>query len=161
MPNKKYIVDLTEAERIELLALTTTVTVRARKMKRAPILLKTEAGRTDAVIMASLDVNRPCVEGVRQRFFGEQLLKALNDRPRPDQRRKLNGSRKRDLLLKPAVPCQRAARLSARLLADRVVKLQLLDKISSGHRYCCSHCPSSVRQQALAKAERPLPEPEL
>ena len=44
MPNKKYVVDLTEAERNELLALTTKGTVRARKMKRAQILLKADAG---------------------------------------------------------------------------------------------------------------------
>jgi len=75
MPKKKYLIDLTDAERAELLALTTKGTVRARKMKRAQILLRAAEGCTDAQIMAALGVSRPCVERVRQRFVagGEAL----------------------------------------------------------------------------------------
>ena len=44
MPKKLYIVDLSPAERDELLALTSKGTVRARQMKRAQILLKAADG---------------------------------------------------------------------------------------------------------------------
>jgi hypothetical protein len=53
MPQKKYHVDLTEAEQTELLALTTKGTVRARKMKRAQILLKAATGCTDEEIVTA------------------------------------------------------------------------------------------------------------
>jgi transposase len=146
MPNKKYLVDLTEAERNELLALTTKGTVRARKMKRAQILLKADAGLTDAEIMAALDVSRPCVERVRQRFVEGGLLRALNDNPRPGQRRKLDGQQEARLI---AEACSAApaghARWSLRLLADRVVELKLADKIS----------PETVRQ--MLKKTTPNP----
>ncbi len=83
MPNKKYIVDLTEAERNELLALTNKGTVQARKMKRAQILLQADSGLTDAQIVAALRVSRPCVERVRQRFVAGGLPKALTEGQRP------------------------------------------------------------------------------
>ena len=71
MPKKKYIVDLTDEERAELLALTAKGTVRARKMKRAQILLLADEGQTDVQIMSALKVSRPCVERVRQRIHTE------------------------------------------------------------------------------------------
>jgi transposase len=137
MPNKKYIVDLTKVERTELLALTTKGTVRARKMKRAQILLKADAGLTDAEIMAALDASRPCVERVRQRFVEGGLPRALNDGPRPGHRRKLDGKQEARLI---AEVCSAApaghARWTLRLLADRAVELKLADKLS----------PETVRQ---------------
>ena len=65
MPKKRYIVDLTPEERAELLALTNKGELRARKMKRAQILLKADQGATDAEIMSALGVSRPCVERLR------------------------------------------------------------------------------------------------
>src|SRR5574341_1905624 len=137
MPGKKYIVDLTEVERNELLALTTKGTVRAQKMKRAQILLKADAGLTDAEIMAALKVCRPCVERVRQRFVEGSLPRALNDSPRPGQQRKLDGRQEARLI---AEACSAAptghARWTLRLLAGRVIELKLADTIS----------PETVRQ---------------
>ena len=89
MPKKRYIVDLSPAEREELMALTSKGTVRARKMKRAQILLKAADGATDAVIVAALQVSRPCVERVRKRFVAGGLPRALNEDPRPGQKCKL------------------------------------------------------------------------
>lgn len=137
MPAKKYIIDLTETERVELVALTSKGTVRARKMKRAQILLKAHDGLTDAGIGAALGVSRPCIERVRQRFVEGGLPRALNDNPRPGQRRKLTGKQEARLI---AEACSAAptghARWTLRLLADRVVELKLVDKIS----------PETVRQ---------------
>lgn len=131
MPKKKYLVDLTDAERTELVALTTKGTVRARKMKRAQILLKAAAGLTDAQIMAALDVSRPCVERVRQRFVEGGLPKALNEGKRPGARRKLDGKQEARLI---AEVCSAApaghARWTLRLLADRVVELKLASGIA-------------------------------
>jgi transposase len=131
MPKKKYLIDLTEAERAELLAITSKGTVRARKMKRAQILLKAADGLTNAAITAALGVSRPCVERVRQRFVVGGLPRALEDRQRPGARRKLTGPQEARVI---AEACSAApaghARWSLRLLANRVVELQLVDQIS-------------------------------
>lgn len=131
MPKKKYRVDLTDAERSELLALTTKGKLRARKMKRAQILLKAAEGSTDAHIMAALGVSRPCVERVRQRFVEGGLPKALEEGKRPGARRKLDGKQEARLI---AEVCSTAptghARWTLRLLAGRVVELKLASRIS-------------------------------
>lgn len=131
MPNKKYIVDLTEAERNDLVALTSKGTVRARKMKRAQILLKADQGATDAEIMAALGVSRPCVERTRQRFVEGGLERGLNEAPRPGQRRKLDGPQEARLIAEACSAAPRGhARWTFRLLAERVVQLDMAESIS-------------------------------
>jgi transposase len=131
MPNKKYIVDLTEGERNELVALTSKGTVRARKMKRAQILLKADQGATDVDITVALGVSRPCVERIRRRFVAGGLARALNEDPRPGQRHKLDGKQTARLIAEAcSAPPQGHARWTLRLLADRVVSLGLAGKIS-------------------------------
>ena len=65
---------------------------------------------------------------VRQRFVEGGLERALNDLPRPGQRRKLDGKQEAHLV---AVACSAApeehTRWTLRLLADQVVKLELTD----------------------------------
>jgi transposase len=131
MPRKKYLVNLTEAERNELLELTCKGTVRARKMKRAQILLKADAGLKDAEIMAALDVSRPCVERVRKRLVEGGLPRALNEDPRPGQQRKLDGKQEARLIAEACSTAPRGhARWTLQLLADRVVALGFAEKIS-------------------------------
>lgn len=131
MPKKKYIVDLAEDERSELLALTSKGSVRARKMKRAQILLKAGAGLTDAQIVAALDVSRPWVERVRQRFVEGGLPRALNDRPRLGRAPKLDDKQEARLIAEACTPPPAGrARWSLRLLAGRMVELQLVDRLS-------------------------------
>lgn len=131
MPKKRYIVTLTEAERGELLSRTRKGTVRAREMIRSQILLKAEAGLTDAEIVAALDVSRPCVERVRRRFVEGGLARALHDNPRPGAHRKLDGKQEARLI---AEACSTApaghARWTLRLLAGRVVALGLAEHLS-------------------------------
>ncbi len=131
MPKKRYIFDLSPAERDELLALTSKGTVRARKMKRAQILLKAADGATDAAIIAALNVSRPCVERVRKRFVMGGLARALNDDPRPGQKRKLDGKQAARLVAEAcSTPPTGHGRWTLRLLAGRVVALGFTGKIS-------------------------------
>jgi transposase len=131
MPKKKYLVDLTDAERAELLALTSKGTVRARTMKRAQILLRAADGLTDAVIMAALQVSRPCVERVRQRFVDGGLPRALNEGPRPGKCRKLTGKHEARLIAEAcSTPPEGHARWTLRLLAGRLVELKLVERLS-------------------------------
>lgn len=131
MPKKKYIVDLTDEERSELLALTTKGTVRARKMKRAQILLMADEGRTDVQIMSALKVSRPCVERIRQRFVAGNLARALNDNPRPGARRKLSDRQEARVIAEACTPAPAGRkRWTIRLLTDRMVALQVVDSLS-------------------------------
>ena len=95
---EKYIVKLTDEEHGELLELTRKGTARARKMKRALVLLKADEGLTDPEIMAAVNISRPCVERLRKRFVEGSLERALNEDPRPGQKRKF-GSRGEAMLI--------------------------------------------------------------
>ena len=91
MPKKLYHIDLNDEEYQSLLEMTRKGKIRARQMKRAMILLKAHEGLSDPQIMAALNVSRPCVERIRKRFVIGGMEKALNEDPRPGQRRKLDG----------------------------------------------------------------------
>ena len=131
IPNKKYIVDLTEVERNELVALTSKDTLAARKMKRAQIWLQADAGRTNQEIVQGVRVSRPCVERVRQRFVEGGLPRALNEAKRPGAQRKLDGRQEARLIAEVcSAPPAGHVRWTLRLLAGRVVTLQLADHIS-------------------------------
>jgi transposase len=137
MPVKKYIVDLSEEERQELLALTSKGKTGARKMKRAQTLLKADEGLKDDEIVAALNTSRSTVERTRKRFVEGNLDRALNDDPSPGKQRKLDGRGEAHLI---ALACSEApegyARWSLRLLADKLVELEVVGSIS----------PETVRQ---------------
>jgi transposase len=131
MPNKKYIVDLTEAEREQLQQLTRRGKLAARTVTRARILLHAAAGCTDQQIAAALSTSLATVERVRQRFVEEGLESALQERARRGATPKLGGKEEAHLI---AVACSQPplgrARWSLRLLADKAVELGLCDSIS-------------------------------
>lgn len=131
MPAKKYIVKLDEAERQYLLELTSKGQVGARKMKRAQMLLKANEGLKDKEIVAALNTSRPTVERIRKRFVEGNLEKALNDDPRPGGKIKLDGRAEAQLI---ALACSDAPegheRWTLRLLADKLVEMNVVDEIS-------------------------------
>jgi len=131
MPAKKYIVELTREERQELQELTSKGQVRARKMKRAQVLLKADAGLKDEEIMAALNVSRTMVERTRKRFVEGGLKKALNEDPRPGAPRKLDGRAEAYLI---ALTCSKPPddhdHWALRLLADRLVEVGVVESIS-------------------------------
>lgn len=131
MPASKYRVGLTENEREQLLNIARKGKSSARKVKRALILCKADEGLRDQEIAEALLVGAATVSRVRQRFVEEGLESALNERPRPGQRRKLDGKQEAHLV---AVACSQApaghARWTLKLLADKVVELELVDSIS-------------------------------
>ncbi len=89
MPKKKYIVNLNDAEREQLQLLLRSGKHSTRKVTRARILLKAADDRTDKQIAAALSVGRATVERVRESFV-ERGLDALNERPRPGKKPKLD-----------------------------------------------------------------------
>ena len=131
MPAKLYRVNLTEDEREHLLGITRRGKSSGRKVKRSLILCKADEGLSDQQVAEALMVGSSTVGRVRQRFVEGGLERALNDLPRPGQRRKLDGKQEAHLV---AVACSAApeghTRWTLRLLADQAVKLELTDSIS-------------------------------
>jgi transposase len=131
MPRKKYLINLSTEEQQHLSELTRKGSAKARQFKRALILLKADEGLTDAQIMAAINVSRPCVERIRKRFVDGGLERALNEDPRPGQRRKLDGRGEAQLI---ATACSQAPEghdhWTMRLLAGRLVELGVVESIS-------------------------------
>ena len=131
MPRKKYIVDLTTAEREELLQFIKSGTASARKMTRARILLKADEGWKDQDIVAALNTSRPTVERIRKRFVEGNLERALNEDARPGSRTKLDGRAEAHLI---ALACSDAPggrdHWPLRLLADKLVEFGYVESIS-------------------------------
>ncbi len=131
MPKKLYLINLNSEEHQALLEMTRKGKIKVRQMKRAMILLKANEGLSDPQIMAALNVSRPCVERIRKRFVLGGLDKALNEDPRPGQRRKLDGRGEATLV---ATACSQVPEghehWTLRLLAGKMVELEIVDAIS-------------------------------
>ena len=95
------------------------------------ILLKADEGFNDAQIISALNVSRPTVERIRKRFVLGGLERALNEDPRPGQRRKLDGRAEVQLI---AIICRTAPaeheHWTLRLLSDKLVELGTVESIA-------------------------------
>src|SRR5918912_1409443 len=134
---KVYHVKLIPQERRQLHELLSKGKAAARTLTHARILLKadeSEAGPrlSDTAIAEALEVNRSTVERVRIRCVEEGLGAAL--RPRPPRQlhpRKLDGLQEAHLVALACSPAPTGrARWSLRLLADKLVELEIVDDIS-------------------------------
>ena len=136
MAAKKYQVQLSEGEREFLHKFTSTGSRKARQIKRAHILLLSDesgsnASQTDEQIAQALGISTSTVARVRGRFVQEGLSSALNEKPRPGQPSKLTGKQEAKLIaIACSTPPEGYARWSLRLLADKVVELNIIDSIS-------------------------------
>ena len=107
----------------------------ARTQTRARILLLTDRSqdtfRTDQQVAEALLCSPATVWNVRQRCLKEGVEAALHDKPRPGARPKITGDIEAELtVLACSDPPEGAARWTLRLLAGRLVELQMLDSIS-------------------------------
>jgi transposase len=135
--HQKYVVILTEAERDQLKQLMAAGTAPARKLAHARVLLKADKGPggpgwVDAAIAEAVDLSQPTIARIRQHFVEAGLEAALNRRaPRRVYARKLDGEQEARLI---ALACREPpagqARWSLRLLADKLVELEMVEAIS-------------------------------
>jgi transposase len=134
---KKYPVILSETERDDLKRLIAAGTAPARKLTHARILLKADEGQegpgwVDEEVAEAVEVSQPTVSRVRKQYFEEGMEAALNRRP-PNRHyhRKLDGEQQARLVaLACSEPPKGQARWSLRLLADRMVELEVVEEIS-------------------------------
>jgi hypothetical protein len=133
----KYAVVLSDEQRAQLRTLVGCGVAPARRLAHARILLKADQGEggaawADAAIAGALEIHPATVARVRQQFVAEGLEAALDRRaPRREYARKLDGEREARLV---AVACSAPPtgyeRWSLRLLADELVRLEVVEAVS-------------------------------
>lgn len=137
MSKKKYTVMLSETERDELKQLIAAGTAPARKLTHTRVLLKADRspggpGWVDERIAEAVEVSRPTISRIRKQYVEEGLEAALNRRsPNREYHRKLDGEQEARLVaLACGEPPKGQARWSLRLLADRLVELEVVEEVS-------------------------------
>ena len=135
--HKRFPVTLIAAERDFLQHLIAAGTEAARKLTHARVLLKADQGPggpawTDDTIAEALDISQPTVARIRRQYVETGLEAALNRRsPTRAYVRKLDGAQEAQLIaLACGKPPDGLDRWTLRLLADRLVELEVVDAIS-------------------------------
>ena len=138
MPPPKYLVRLTDEERAQLEDLIRTGKRAASVLLHARILLKADAGAgrpgwDDGRIAEAVECGASTVYRVRQAFVEEGLSAALfRKKPTGRQYRKLDGVQEAHLIaLACGAPPQGRSSWTLRLLANRLVELDVVESISS------------------------------
>jgi transposase len=134
---KKYLVTLTGEERRSLHELTTAGKASVFRQTHARILLKADQADggpawSDERIAQALDVGLATIARLRQRFVEQGLEAALSRRPHQAHRpRKLDGRAEARLIaLACSSPPQGRREWTMRLLADRLVELEVVESVS-------------------------------
>jgi hypothetical protein len=133
---KKYIVRLTDEERETLKRVVDKFKGSSQKVRRAQVLLKADAegpGWTDAKIADAFGCRTKTVENIRERFVTEGFEITLNGQVRlqPPCPKLLDGEQEAQVIaLRLGAPPPGFANWSLRLLAQRVVALEIVESIS-------------------------------
>jgi transposase len=133
---KKYVVELSAEERGQLEELVNKGRSLARRIEHARSLLKADQGVqgpgwSDARIAQAYDVSVLTVGRIRQRLVEHGLQDALARRQHEQaMRRKLDGAAEAKLIaLACGAPPQGRGRWTIRLLADKLVELEIVNSV--------------------------------
>jgi transposase len=127
---KRHLVQLTEDQRSELDRWEAGPLTR-RQRNRALILLRADAGQTDEAIVEGVGVSPGTVANVRRRFAAGGLDAALREKPRPGARPALDGKAEAIVIATACSPVPEGrATWTARMIADRLVELQVVEGVS-------------------------------
>jgi hypothetical protein len=134
---QKYIVQLTEQERIYLEKLTSSGTAPARKLTRAHILLKSDSSANGPKwnyqpICAAYNVTPLTVMTVRKSFMEKGLEATLcRKKPAREYRHVLDGEAEAHwIALACSAPPEGRAVWTLRLLRDRMIRLGYVERVS-------------------------------
>lgn len=104
---------------------------RARKLTRCRILMPADEGKKDTRIIEALKAARHTVRQVRSRYIQKGLEAALNEQPRSGAPKKFSGRQKAKITaIACSEPPEGRTRWTLRLLADKIVELEITDSIS-------------------------------
>jgi hypothetical protein len=134
---KRHVVVLSEEERARLHTMIGQGVASARVLTHARILLKANQGEagpgwTDAAIAVAVEVHPTTVTRVRQQYVTAGLDAALRRKPPARQyRRRLDGEQEARLVaLACSAPPEGHKRWTLRLLAERLVELEVVETVS-------------------------------
>jgi transposase len=135
---EKYIVELTSEERKELSELVSKGKAAARKITHARVLLQSDSSAngpswTDKQISEGLGVHINTIHGIRRHFVEYGLGAALDRKKqdRPSRQRLVDGDLEAHLIaLRCGDPPEGTKRWTLRLLADKLVELEIMPSIS-------------------------------
>jgi hypothetical protein len=134
--NKKYIVRLTAEERRTLCELVKKLNGSSQKVRRAQMLLKADVvgpAWTDQQIAEAFDSRTRTVEMLRERFVTEGFEQTLHGKPRekPPTEKILSGKQEAQVIaMRLSAPPKGYANWTLRLLARKVVELEIVEAIS-------------------------------
>jgi transposase len=129
---KRHVVILTDDERAALDRSEAGPLTR-RQRNRVQILLRADAGETDSEIAEELGVSLGTVANVLRRFAADGLDAALLDKPRPGAVPVLDGKAEAIVIATACSPVPEGrATWTARMLANRLVELQVVESVSEG-----------------------------
>lgn len=132
---KRRHIKLTDEERAELEQLIKSGVHAARVICRARVFLLLDRGqgarrKLDDVAEEAI-VSRRTMSKIKQRYFAGGLERALHDLPRPGAPPKIDGEVEARLIaLACSDPPEGRERRTLRLLAEKLVSLELVDSIS-------------------------------
>lgn len=135
---KKYVVELTSEERKQLEGLIKKGKVAGYKIRHAQMLLKADQGKEgpgwpDQQIAEAFGAHLTTVECLRKRLVEQGLEAALERKKQagPSRERKLDGDGEARLIaLACSEPPEGRSEWTLRLLADRLVELSVVERIS-------------------------------
>lgn len=133
---KKYIVRLSEEERILLEDVVKKLKGSSQKVIRAQILLKADANGpnwTDEKIVEAFGCRRQTVEGVRKRLVTEGFETVLNgkQRPNPPREKLLTGEQEAQLIaMRLGSPPAGYGSWTLKLLQNNMIALEIVEDIS-------------------------------
>lgn len=104
---------------------------KARKITRCHILLLSDKKETNGKISRILDIALLTIRRIQQRYVENGLESAIEERPRSGKPPKFSGKQQAKITaLACSTPPEGRSRWTLRLLADKVVELELVDDIS-------------------------------
>lgn len=134
MARKAKPVKLKKSEKKQLEDYVSKGTRSARAIKRARILLLSHEKNTNDQIVDKLGASVATICRVRKRYFEEGMEYILSEKPRSGQPSKIDSEVEAKLTM---LACSEApdghARWTLRMLADKLVELNVVDSISHTH----------------------------
>ena len=133
MPRKTiFIVKLTAEDRDYLTQFIRRGKASARSLARARILLMADEGYSNKEIVEVIKVSRPTVNHIRKRYCQEGLDSAINEKPRSGAPPKIDGTIEAQVtLLACSKPPEGKSTWTLKLLADKIVELEVIESIST------------------------------
>lgn len=153
-------VDLTDEERDALKGLLSKGKAAARRIAHARILLLADAGQGDDAIAAAVAVSTRTVNRVRKRLVTEGLDAAMGPKPQPPRpdKVKIKGDVEQQLVrVACSDPPEGRCHWTLQLLADELVALGLVKKVSTETVRQALQKTTSSRGWWKPGASRPTP----